>query len=354
MTDNSVTSQYEKPAEMYDGLRLHQNENTAGCSPRVLEAIARLSRTDMGFYPPYSAVTETTARYFGVTAERVALVNGLDEGIMGAAIAYLRPSAGSGVVPEAIVPEPAFEIFRFDTAVAGGKVVPVMPKPDFTFALDEVLAAITPATRIVFITNPNNPTGVPVPFEAIRTITTRVPKEAIVFVDEAYAEFAGRSFIPELPAFPNVVVGRTFSKAYGLAAIRIGAVVGAPAVIDPIRYVVPVYSVNIAAVVALEAALGDVDYLNDYLRQVKESKALLYAACDRLKLKYWPSDANFVLVRVGAHISEVIEMAKTRGVFLRNRASEPGCDGCLRMGTGIVEHTTRGIAVLEEALCAVR
>src|SRR5205823_5759315 len=172
---------------------------------------------------------------------------------MGAAIAYLRPSAGSGVLPEAIVPEPAFEIFRFDTAVAGGRLVQVMPKPDFEFALDEVLAAITPATRIVFITNPNNPTGVPVPFDAIRTIARRVPAEAIVFVDEAYAEFAGRSFIPELPAFPNVVIGRTFSKAFGLAGIRVGAVIGAPDVLDPIRYAIPVYGVNIAAVVALQA-----------------------------------------------------------------------------------------------------
>jgi len=354
VTDNSVKSQYEKPAEMYDGLRLHQNENTAGCSPRVLDALARLTREEIGFYPPYTAVTDACARYLGVTAERVALVNGLDEGIMGAAIAYLRPSAGSGVVPEAIVPEPAFEIFRFDTAVAGGRLVQVMPKPDFTFAIDDVLAAITPATRVVFITNPNNPTGVPVPFEAIRTVAKRVPKEAIVFVDEAYAEFAGRSFIPELPAFPNVVVGRTFSKAYGLAAIRIGAVVGAPAAIDPIRYVVPVYSVNIAAVVALQAALADTEYVNDYLRQVKESKALLYAACDRLKLKYWPSDANFVLVRAGDRVGDVIEAAKARGIFLRNRSNEPGCEGCLRIGTGVVEHTKRGIAVLEEALCAAR
>jgi len=350
----NLKSHYEKPAEMYDGLRLHQNENTGGCSPRVLEALARLTRENLGFYPPYSAVTDEAARYLGVTADRVALVNGLDEGIMGAAIAYLRPSAGSGVVPEAVVPEPAFEIFRFDTAVAGGRLVQVMPRPNFEFAVDEVLAAITPATRIVFLTNPNNPTGVSMPFEAIRAIATRVPKEAIVFVDEAYAEFAGRSFIPELPAFPNVVVGRTFSKAFGLAAIRIGAVVGAPDVIDPIRYVVPVYSVNIAAVVALQAALSDLDYLNDYLRQVRESKALLYAACDRWKLTYWPSDANFVLVRVGDRVGAVIEAAKARGVFLRNRSSEPGCDGCLRMGTGVVEHTKRGIAVLEEALCAAR
>jgi histidinol-phosphate aminotransferase len=349
-----LKSHYEKPAEMYDGLRLHQNENTAGCSPRVLEALRGITRENMGFYPPYSAATDAAARYFGVDAAHVALVNGLDEGIMGACIAYLRPSAGSGVVPEAVVPEPAFEIFRFDTAVAGGRLVQVMPRPEFSFALDEVLAAITPATRIVFVTNPNNPTGVSAPFDAIRTIARRIPKEAIVFVDEAYAEFAGRSFIPELPGFPNVVVGRTFSKAFGLAAIRIGALVGAPEVIDPIRYVVPVYSVNIAAVVALQAALDDRDYLNDYLRQVKESKSLVYAACDRLKLKYWPSDANFVLIRVGDRVASVIEFAKARGIFLRNRSSEPGCEGCMRLGAGVVEHTKRGLAVLEEAVCAER
>ena len=349
-----LKSHYEKPAEMYDGLRLHQNENTEGCSPKVLDALARLTRENMGFYPPYSAVTDDAARYFGVPADRVALVNGLDEGIMGASIAYLRPTAGSGVVPEALVPEPAFEIFRFDTAVAGGKLVQVMPKPDFAFPLDDVLAAITPATRIVFITSPNNPTGVSVPFDAIRTVAQRVPKEAIVFVDEAYSEFAGRSFIPELPQFPNVIVGRTFSKAFGLAAIRIGALIGAPDVLDPIRYAVPVYSVNIAAVVALQAALADREYLTDYLRQVKESKALVYATCDRLKLKYWKSDANFVLIRVGGRVADVVETARARGIFLRNRSSEPGCEGALRMGAGVVEHTKRGLAVLEEAVCAAR
>src|SRR5579864_406708 len=95
-----LRSHYEKPAEMYDGLRLHQNENTEGCSPRVLEALARLTRENLGFYPAYSAATSAAARYFGVMPDRVALVNGLDEGIMGAAIAYLRPTAGSDLVPE--------------------------------------------------------------------------------------------------------------------------------------------------------------------------------------------------------------------------------------------------------------
>src|SRR3954451_23223423 len=181
-------SHYQKPPELYDGLRLHQNENTGGCSPKGLAALAALRPDEVGLYPPYAAATDAVAKYLGVPQERITLANGLDEGIMALAVAYLRASIG-GPQLEAIVPEPAFEIFRFDTAVAGGKLVQVMPRPDFEFALDEMLAAITPATRVVFITSPNNPTGVSVPFEAIRTVATRVPKDAIVFVDEAYAEF---------------------------------------------------------------------------------------------------------------------------------------------------------------------
>ncbi len=283
-------------------------------------------------------------------------MNGLDEGIMALAVAYLRPPPGGadGFVPEAIIPEPAFEIFHFDTAVAGGKLIQVMPRADFSFPLDEVLAAITPNTRVVFVTNPNNPTGADVPLDAIGTIAGRMPPGAVVFVDEAYAEFAGASFIPELADFPNVIVGRTFSKAFGLAGIRIGAITGAPEALEPIRLALPVYSVNIAAIVAVQAALGDLDHLNDYLRQVATSKALLYAACDRLGLTYVRSAANFVLVRAGNRLDALVQGAARRGIYVRDRSTEPGCAGCLRVSAGVVAHTQRFIAVLEEVLCAAR
>jgi histidinol-phosphate aminotransferase len=346
-------SHYQKPPELYDGLRLHQNENTGGCSPRVIEALARLRADQIGFYPPYTAATDAVAAYLGVPADRVTLINGLDEGIMALSVACLRAAIG-GPVLEAIVPEPAFEIFRFDTAVAGGTLVQVMPRPDFTFPLHGVLDAITPNTRVVFLTNPNNPTGVSMPLEAIRTIARRIPPEAVVLVDEAYAEFAGVTFIPELDAFPNVLVGRTFSKAFGLAGLRIGCLVGAPETVDPIRRAVPVYSVSVAAVAAVQAALGDLDYVNAYLRQVDESKALLYAACDRLGLKYWKSAANFVLVCAGDRTDALVKGAFARGIYLRDRSTEPGCAGCLRIATGIVDHTRRALAVIEEVLCAAR
>src|SRR5205085_1910108 len=211
-----------------------------------------------------------------------------------------------------------------------------------------------PATRVVFLTNPNNPTGVGMPLEAIGRIARRVPGGAVVFVDEAYAEFAGESFIPQLEAFPNVIVGRTFSKAFGLAGLRIGCLVGAAEAIEPVRRAIPVYSVNIAAVVAVQAALEDVAYLRKYLQEVAESKQLLYAACDRLGLEYFHSRSNFVLVCAGDRVDALVRGAFEKGIYLRDRSTEPGCAGCLRIATGVVEHTARAIAVIEEVLCAAR
>lgn len=344
---------YDKPGELYSGLRLHQNENTGGCSPRVLEALKSITAEQMAVYPSYQATVDACAGHFGVDSSTLLLVNGLDEGILAVAITHLRPTS-EGVVREAVIPDPAFEIFAFDAEVLGGRVVRVAPRAHFDFALDEVLAAITPRTGVVFITNPNNPTGVAVPAEAIRAVSRRLPEGAVLFVDEAYSDFSGQSFVPELAHFPNVIVGKTFSKAYGLAGIRIGAVIGDPATLEPLRRAVPVYSINVAASVVLRSALEDQAYVQDYLRQVTESKALVYAACDRLGLSYWPSAANFVLLKVGGRAQALVEGAATRGIYLRDRSKEPGCDGCIRITTGIVEHTRRGLAVIEEVLCAAR
>jgi histidinol-phosphate aminotransferase len=341
---------YQKPPELYDGLRLHQNENTLGCSPRVLDALSRLRAEQIGVYPPYVAATAACASYLGVSPDTVTLTNGLDEGIMALVVACLR-QLPDGTIPEAVIPEPAFEIFKFDTEVIGARPVCVMPRPGFAFPLEEVLRAITPRTRLVFLTNPNNPTGMPMPLDAIRTISGAVPDEALVFVDEAYAEFAGATFIPDLPSFPNVVVGRTFSKAFGLAGLRIGCLVGAPDRLDPVRLTIPVYSVNIAAIVAVQAALDDLSYVQEYIRQVGESKTMLYAACDRLGLKYWKSAANFVLVQAGERAAALVKGVEQRGIYLRDRSNEPGCAGCVRIATGAVVHTKRCIEAMDEVLC---
>ncbi len=333
-----------------EGLRLHLNENTAGCSPRVLEALGRLANTDLSFYPDYAAAARATAAYLGAPESRLLLLNGLDEGLHLASFALLRDLAGAPA--EALVVEPAFDMYAACASAAGGRVVTVPPRADFTFPADETLAALTDRTRLVFLTNPNNPTGQRIERRDIGRIADAAPR-ALVLVDEAYVEFSGETMIDDggLDRHPNVAVGRTFAKAHGLAALRIGALVAREETLAPIRRLAPPYNLNVCAAAALVAALEDDEWLRWYCAQVDRSKALLYAACDRLDLAYWPSAANFVLIRVGDRAAGLVAGLARRRIFIRDRTDEPGCAGCVRITTGVVEHTEACISAMEVLLC---
>ena len=356
-----MSSQYQREPELGDGLRLHLNENTGGCSPKVIEALRALSPMDAAIYPDYGRVNDVCARHLGVDPSRLLLTNGLDEGILAAAIAFLQrdPGAAAGGDagrPEGLIAEPCFGMYADCIEAVGACIVRVAPPPetpgDLEFPLDAMLTAITPRTRVVYLTSPGNPSGLLVPTAAVHALARALP-DGLVFVDEAYADFTDAHFLGELPGAPNVVVGRTFAKAYGLAALRIGAVVGDEAVIARLRRSLPPYSINVAAAVALEAALGDQAHLDAYRGQVRASKARVYAVCDRLGLGYWPSEANFVLVRVGDRATAVVEALRRRRIFVRDRSSEPGCAGCIRITAGILAHTEQALAALEDILCAV-
>jgi histidinol-phosphate aminotransferase len=375
-----MSHEYDRQPDPGEGLRLHLNENTAGCSPRVVEALRRLNVCDLAFYPDYAAVNRDCARFLGVTEDRLLLTNGLDEGLLAASIAYLQRSSDGSGLAEAIIVEPAFGMYADCVEATGGRVVSVSPLPDFAFPLEATLAAITPRTRLVFLTSPGNPTGLLIPREALRAIAAQLPPGALVVLDEAYADFTDEHFLDELPRWPNIVIGRTFAKSYGLAAVRIGAMIGAADVIARLRRSLPPYSINVMASTVLSAALADQAHVAWYREQVRESRELLYAACDRWGLKYWRSHANFVLVRVGeaaglpapavsasasapnadgnasaeakAKAKEIVDQLAARRVFVRDRSTQPGCAGCIRITTGIVEHTQACIAALEEVLCA--
>jgi histidinol-phosphate aminotransferase len=344
-----MTYEYERVETPKVGLRLHLNENTAGCSPKVIEALQGLTRQQAAAYPDYDAAVEVTARRLEVSANDLLLTNGLDEGLLAASIATLRSPDRS---PEAIVVVPAFDMYAACADAAGGWVVEVTLNADFSFPLAAMRRAVTPNTRLIFLTSPNNPTGLCIPRGDVIEVARLAP-HAIVLVDEAYVDFAGESLIadPEARRLPNLVIGRTFAKAYGLAGLRAGALVGSPATLAPIRRVVPPYSLNICATVALVAGLDDLEYYEWYLAEVRASKALLYDALDRLHVEYWPSAANFVLARFGNKASDVVAELKARGVFVRDKSRDPACPGCLRITTGVVEHTRTLVVALEEILC---
>jgi len=347
-----MSHDYERLPDPGEGLRLHLNENTAGCSPRVLDALRRVTAEQVAFYPDYTAATGACAEHLGVAADHVLLTNGLDEGILAVAIAALRGDAtGAG---DAIVVEPAFDMYAACVDAAGGRVVPVAPRPDLGFPLEEIACALTPATRLVFACNPNNPTGKTVDCEVLSRLAGRLPSGAKLFVDEAYAGFGAPSFCDELENHPNVVVGRTFAKGHGLAALRVGCLVAVPETLAPICRVVPPYSVNVFAVVGLRAALEDRTYHAWYVSQVAASKRLIYEMCDRLGLQYWPSAANFVLIRLGDRAGALVTQLAGRRIFIRDRSGEPGCGGSVRVTAGIVEHTRACVDAMEELLCGAR
>lgn len=350
---------YERVPDLGEGLRLHLNENTGGCSPRVLEALRAVTAQQVALYPAYDALVRQTADCLGVDAGSIQLTNGLDEGILAVAIASLRDRATDGHAPgshpsplEGIIVEPAFDMYAAYIDIAGARVVAVPPARDFEFPLAEVLGAITAATRILFLTNPNNPTGRVIPKAAIEAILRAAGTQAIVFLDEAYYEFAGETLVDEIDRHPNLVIGRTFAKAYGLAGLRAGCLIAQPQTLASICRVVPPYSLNLFAVAGLRAALGDPEYLRAYVAQVNESKRLLYDACAQLRLRCWPSAANFVLVEVGERAGPLVDALAGRRIFVRDRSGQPGCAGCVRITTGMVEHTRACIEAMKEFLCA--
>ena len=347
-----MSREYMRPTAPDGGLRLHLNENTAGCSPRVIEAIRAITREGAAFYPDYDAVVAAAAARLHVPADHLVLTNGLDDGILAVAVAAFRNSAASDP-DEAIVVVPAFDMYAACTDAVGGRIVEVRLERDFRFPVERVLAALTSRTRAVFLTNPHNPTGTTVALDDVFAIAGAAP-QALLFLDEAYIDFGGASALadPRFARAPNLVVGRTFAKAYGVAGLRAGAVIAVPGTLAAIRRTVPPYTLNVCAAAALPEAFGDVEYYDWYVGQVRESRRLLYETLDRLGVPYWPSAANFVLARFGGDLDRVVRGLAQRSVIVRDRSGDTGCDGCARITTGVVEHTRMLIAALEEVWCA--
>ena len=342
-----VIQGYPDPGE---GLRLHLNENTGGCSAQVLEAIRRVRPSDVSTYPSYREAVTATARYFDVDPDAVLLTNGLDEGILMAAVGHIARKRVHDA--ETIIPLPAFDPYPNSTAAVGATAIRVPPGPGFAFPTQQVIDAVTPRTRMIFLNTPNNPTGQLIAIDDVARIS-KAASDAVVLVDEAYIEFGGASFLPSLPHFPNVLIGRTFSKAYGLAGLRIGVVMGAKQVLDPVRAVTLPFNINGVALAALAAALEDRAFLPRYAAQVTESRERLYAACRRLGLEYWPSAANYVLVRVG-EAAPFVEALAARRIHVRDRSKDAVTPGCIRVTAGMVEHTNAAIEALEAVVNARR
>jgi histidinol-phosphate aminotransferase len=322
-------------------LRLDFNENTVGCSPRVIAAIRdRLTPGCLAVYPEYGEAKDAVAAYFGVAPSEFVFTNGTDEAIQ----VFLNTYVDDG--QEVVLLKPSYAMYRFYAEVAGAKIKEVeYPWPGMEFPLQAVLDAITPHTRAVLLANPNNPTGTGVGLLGIERILHRA-RRAVVLIDEAYYEFCGVTALTEIERVPNLFVCRTFSKVFGMAAMRLGCLFSHEANVAFLHKAQSPYSVNSVAILAAQAALEDREYIETYVAEVLAARELLCVGLEKLGIRYVPSSGNFVLCEIGSRAIEVRDALRGQAILVRDRSYE--APGCVRITVGTREQARRLLAALEE------
>jgi histidinol-phosphate aminotransferase len=339
--------EYHPPLGSRDALRLDFNENTLACSPKVREMLARISSGALTRYPEREPVEAIVAAHLGLAAAQVALTNGVDEAIHVLFEAFL--DAGD----ELLLPVPTYTMYEVYASATDARVVAVQAGDDLQFPFERLLAAITPRTKIVAIANPNSPSGSVATRAQLLEIASRAP-QAVVLVDEAYFHFHGETVMDLIGVVPNLIVARTFSKAYGLAGLRLGLLAGPVELMRWVRRVLSPYSVNSLALACLPPALEDTSYLDWYVGEVLAARTEFEAALDQAGVRRWATHANFVLVEIGKQHAEFARLMRAAGVLVRDRSSDPGCDGRVRITIGTREQMQQAVLALNETLATLR
>jgi histidinol-phosphate aminotransferase len=321
-------------------LKLDANENPYGCSPKVREALARYPY--LNIYPDanQTELREALAKYVGLGTEYIVAGNGSDELIDLLLRVFLE------VGDEVITATPTFDMYRFCTQVCRGKVVEVIRADDFTLDAGAIKKAITEKTRVIFIANPNNPTGTLVPRkDIVNLLELGLP----LVLDEAYYEFSRVTMAKLAMKYENLIVLRTFSKWAGLAGLRVGYGIFAPKLADVLLKVKPPYNVNAAAVVAAQESLKDTDYLLGTVNKMIEERGRLLKKLQKLKfLRPIPSQANFVLCEVIKGQAKTIQDdLENQGILVRYYAT-PLLKNYIRISVGKPEHTDIIIGALKD------
>ncbi|HAP31584.1 MAG TPA: histidinol-phosphate transaminase [Firmicutes bacterium] len=337
----------ERELGISDIIKMASNENPIGPSPRVMAAIIDYL-PKLSLYPDGSAyyLKQALAARLGVAEQNIICGNGADELITFSGMTYLNPG------DEIIICNPTFSEYEFTARVMDA--VPVrVPSANFGHDLPAMLAAVTPRTKIIYVCNPNNPTGTMLTHAELESFIKEVPPHILVVMDEAYHEYvtdpAYVRSIEFLHAGYNVFILRTFSKIYGLAGLRVGYGLASPEIIADINTVREPFNVNAVAQIAAQAALED----NGHLLAVREAntqgRAYLAQEFARMGLSYVPSQANFIFVEVGVEARALFQRLLQKGVIVRP-GDIFGCPQHVRVSFGTAEQNRRFIRTLEETL----
>jgi histidinol-phosphate aminotransferase len=271
----------------------------------------------------------------------------MDEALSLLFTTYLGPE------DELLFADPTFVMYPMLGAALSAKVVRLQSGEDLALPVADFLAHVSPRTRVIAIANPNNPTGLAAPQEDLLKIAESAP-EAAVLIDEAYFEFCGETLIRDLARHPNLFVARTFSKAYGLAGLRLGVLTGAAEQLGYLRRSGLPFNVNSAVLACLEEALADQAFVSEHVAQVKQGREQLAQLFDELGLRFWPSQTNFILVRVGPLAKTFVESMQRRRILVRDVSASPGCDGCVRITVGTPSQMDGVLKAIREAIAESR
>ena len=337
----------EREYGISDSIKLASNENPLGPSPMAAKAI-RCAIEKLNRYPDGSGhdLIKRISEKLGVGPENIVLGNGSDEIIGMLTRVFLRPG------DEAILPQPSFLMYDIMVRCAGAAPV-YIPLKSLSIDLGGIKDRITPKTRMVFVCNPNNPTGTVVSKKDFGNFLESIPQQVVVVVDEAYIEFVRdencAGSIDYLDSDRALITLRTFSKAYGLAGLRIGYGVMPEEITGLLNRVRQPFNANLLAQVGACAALKDETFLKKTISLVHEGLDFLYNSLDRLGIKYFPTQANFFLIDVGKDADEVFESMLRQGVIVRSMRSY-GYPEYIRVNVGLAEENVRFIKALEKVI----
>ena len=336
----------ERELGVKNSIKLASNENPVGCSPKAIEALndfmPEISRYPLGdaFY-----LRQTVADYYGVKGDQLLFGTGSNEIIELAIRTFLKDDE------HVLSPAPSFSVYGIISQAADRSCKWVPVKPDFKFDFEALKKAIEPKTRMIFLCNPNNPTGEYYTQAELDDFMKIVPEDVIVIMDEAYIEYADApdfpNTIPMLKDHKNMFIMRTFSKAYGLAALRVGYVIACEEAIDMMNRVRQPFNTNMAAQVAAKAAMEDGEHLQKVLTENSNGKKYLYKEFEKLGLRYVPTQSNFILVNVKNGEKVFNELLK-EGVIVRYLG--PGLAEWIRVSIGVAKENEIFIDKLKKVL----
>jgi histidinol-phosphate aminotransferase len=309
---------YEAPAEgRWGKIRLDFNENTTGCSAAALAALRRLSGKELAMYPEYQAPTKKLARYFGVKPAELLLTNGGDDALRVFFDTFVEPRSNI------LICEPTFPMYRYYAEIAGARVEALHYSREMEFPLAAVLTALRAKPRLFFLANPNNPTGTLVDKAAIEKILQAAPQTAVV-LDEAYADFSEVTGVPWIHRHPNLFIAKTFSKAAGLAGLRLGAVIAQSESLALVRRALPPFPVNAAALVAAVAAVRERKTIERYIRETRRLREWFDEELKRRNVQVFPSAGNFLLADFGNGGAALFRRLMRNGILIRERSKDLG------------------------------